>query len=544
MNFKTFSLSFFFLIPLVFSAQDKPLTDSPRLVVGIVVDQMRYDFLTRFWDHYGDGGFKKMVNEGFVARNHHYDYYQTKTGPGHASVSTGCPPAVHGIIGNDWFDKNKETMVYCVDDSTVKPLGVSNASGQKSPSKMLVTTLADQNRLATQFRGKTISISIKDRAAVLSGGHTANAAYWFYGKDKGHWISSSHYMDALPPWVQQYNQSNYHKKYFKDWNTLKPIDTYKESGTDQNHYEGGFLGQSKPVFPHPLKKYKDSLNFFDLIKTTPYGNSLTLDFALMALKEEKLGLDEDTDFLAISFSSTDYIGHTFGVNSKEVQDTYVRLDRDIEQLLKSLDEEVGAGQYSVFLTSDHGAVHVPNFLKDHKIPAGYINSSSIKRALMNWAEENYGSQALIQNVSNNQVFLNRKMTEQLGLNINELQDAAAEILRQIQGIDRVYVAHQIEMLSESPITTRLVNGFHQKRSGDVLFVYEPSFVSYGPTGSTHGTGFVYDTHAPLLLFGKGVKVGHTFRHTKISDIAPTMAAIMGITAPNGSVGTVIYESID
>jgi len=517
-----------------------PQADSPKLVVGIVVDQMRYDYLTRFWDDFGDGGFKRMVNQGFNCKNNHFSYAPTYTGPGHASVYSGTTPAMHGIISNSWYDKNTKKPVYCAGDSNVKPLGSDGVEGQMSPHRMNVTTVTDQLRLHTQNNGKVIAVALKDRGAVLPGGHMANAAYWFHGSSAGNWISSSFYMDKLPDWVLQYNASDEVEKYKKPWNTFKNIASYQESGPDNTAYESAFNGEAAPVFPHDVPALWEANDSFELLKFTPYGNSITTDFALAAVEGERLGKDQHTDFLAISYSSTDYIGHKFGANSKEVHDTYVWLDDDLERLFTALDSEVGAGEYTVFLTSDHGAVHVPAYLADNDVPAGYVSSAALRGELMKFLQFKYGNTALLENISNNQVFLDHAAVANLGIELEDIQEAIAQEIISYPSIFRVYTRSQMMRNAYiDGIPKILQNGFHQKRSGDVLFMFDPANISYPKTGSTHGSPLTYDTHVPLIFFGKGIKRGSTNERTRIADIAPTVSSLLGIAFPSGATGDTI-----
>jgi predicted AlkP superfamily pyrophosphatase or phosphodiesterase len=528
---------------------DTPLemteTKSPKLVVGIVVDQMRFDYLTRFWNHYGDGGFKRLIEEGFNCKNHHFNYAPTSTGPGHASVYTGTTPATHGIIGNNWYDKLADEEVYCSSDDTQQSVGTKGDVGKMSPHRMMTTTITDQLRLHTQMRGKTIAIALKDRGAVLPGGHMANAAYWFEGGDVGKWITSSYYMTELPKWVNDFNASGLVQSYKKPWETLKDIGLYVESGPDNVTYESVFEDETAPIFPHSTPNLLSKTKDFEIIKYTPYGNSITTDFALAAIDGENMGQDDIPDFLTISFSSTDYVGHKFGVNSKEVQDTYLRLDQDLARLLVRLDEKVGTDAYTVFLTADHGAVHVPAFLKDQKIPAGYMNSATNKERFTQFLKYRYGTTDLVKNISNNQVFLDHKVVDNLDMNLEDVQNEIAFELLRYGDIDKVFTAHQMwqnEYVNGIPYI--LQNGWHQKRSGDVLFVQKPGFASYGRTGSTHGSPMIYDTHVPLIFFGNGIKKGETAVRTEIPDIAPTLAVMLGTAFPNGTTGTPIVEVLE
>ena len=536
------------LLSLTVKAQKNPVKSNeferPKLVVGIVVDQMRYDYISRFWNGYSEGGFKRLVKEGFNFKNNHYNYAPTSTGPGHASVYTGTTPASHGIIGNDWYDKEIGASVYCAADNTYASVGTASAAGQMSPKQLLTTTISDQLKLHTQSRSKVIAIALKDRGAVLPGGHTADAAYWFHGKEEGSWISSTFYMETLPSWVTQFN-SKVPQQYKKPWDLLKSEKAYIQSGLDKNNYEGAYRGETAAVFPHDLVSLWEANGAYDILKATAYGNSLTADFALAALKGENLGKGVDTDFLAISFSSTDYVGHQFGVNSREIEDTYYRLDLDLERLLKAIDAQVGPGNYSLFLTADHAAVQVPSYLKDLKIPSGYFDSKVFKEKLNAYVADQFGSEDLIENISNYQVFLNRGLAAQLDIDLKGMQEDLAQFILQDSAVERTYTAHQMwggEYTKGIPYI--LQNGYNPKRSGDVLFVLKPAVISYSRTGSTHGSPQIYDTHTPLLFYGKGFKRGASYERSEIPDIAPTLAAMLGIAFPNGTTGKPLTQVLE
>lgn len=530
---------------LVISEKAHGVRSNPKLVVGIVVDQMRYDYLTRFYNRYGEGGFKRMIKEGFNCKNNHFNYIPTKTGPGHASVFTGTTPKYHGVIANNWYDKEDKKTVYCAGDDSVKAVGTDSKLEQMSPHRMKTTTFADENRLFTQLKGKTIGISIKDRGAVLPAGHSANAAYWFRGKKEGSFVSSTYYMDKLPKWVKDFNTSKVAESYLKEWNTLYDIGTYTESGDDLNNFEVTFKGKETATFPYDLKALQKENAGFDIIKATPYGNSIVADFAIEAIEGEELGKDDITDVLTVSFSSTDYVGHRFGVNSKEVQDTYLRLDKDLERFFKVLDEKVGKGNYTVFLTADHGAIDVPSYLQTVKIPSGYINAKERTSRLNDFMKTTFSDSTLIENISNNQIFLNRQRIKQLGLKLNNVQEIIVNEIISYKHIDKAFTATTMSnMVFNTGIERLLQNGYNQKRSGDVIYISDPAFIAYGKKGSTHGSGLNYDTHVPLLFFGKGIKHGQTLQKTKIIDIAPTISALLGISFPNGASGEPLEFVID
>ena len=518
-------------------------TSKPKLVVGVVVDQMRFDYLNRFKNKYSANGFLRLINQGYSCNNHHFNFIPTYTAPGHASVFTGTTPSVHGIIGNSWYDKASNSTVYCTTDKAYTPVGAAAKYGQVSPRNMKVTTLADQNRLFTQMNGKTIGISIKDRGAVFPSGHTANGAYWFEGLNEGKWMTSTYYMDTLPQWVQDFNTPSNIASYLKPWNTLYDISLYDESGSDLSDYEQGFNGKSTPEFPYDLKALMELNQGYNIIKSTPFGNTMITDFALSAIEAESLGVDDYTDFLTVSYSSTDYIGHNFGINSVELQDTYLRLDLELERLLNYLDTKVGAGNYTLFLTSDHGAVEVPSFLTDVHIPSGYVPENSFA-SLYTSLKKKYGVSDLIMKISNNQVFLNHQRITALKVSLEDVQKFVVNEIISYPHIKKAYTATTMQThYFKEGVEKMLQNGYHQKLSGDVLFTLEPGVISYGPKGTTHGSGYNYDTHVPLLFYGNRIQPGKTYERTSVTDIAPTISALLGIALPNGATGTVIEEVI-
>lgn len=529
----------------VYSQQDQPY-QQPKLVVGIVVDQMRYDYLTRFWNDFGDGGFKRLINEGFLSKNHHYNYIPTVTAPGHTSIYTGTTPAVHGILGNNWYDKFAKQRVYCADDTDYPDFGTEGTGG-KAPTRLLTTTITDQLRLHYQFNSKVIGVAIKDRGAIFPVGHTANAAYWFEGGSTGNWITSSYYVDRMPDWVNEFNSSSKVEAYKQTWNTLNPIDEYEESGLDSNNYEELFVGENNSGFPHEISKYFKENDEFDVISETPFGNSITTDFSIEAIIQERLGIDEIPDFISISYSSTDKIGHRYGVNSIEVQDTYLRLDLELERLLNFLDKNIGYGEYTLFLTADHAAMHVPSFLKDSKIPAGHIEGSVIAEELFKELESRFGMN-IIEAINYNEIYLDREALRELekkGMTSSQVRQGVAEIIYDIDNIERVYTSDQLRNFGASDSFDRMVfKGYNPKRSGDIFFIQSPGFVDDDPKGSSHSSAMIYDTHVPLIFYGQGIKKGVTSKRTEVTDIAPTLAVLLGIGMPNGTTGTPIEDLLE
>ena len=393
------------------------------------------------------------------------------------------------------------------------------------------------------MKGKTIGVSIKDRGAVFPSGHTANGAYWFEGLDEGKWITSSYYMDELPLWVKDFNARSNISNYVKTWNTLYDINLYQESGPDNSNYEKGFNGKANPVFPYNLKDLKGLNGGFDIIKTSPFGNTMITDFALSAIEAEGLGDDEFTDFLTISYSSTDYVGHNFGLSSVELQDTYLRLDLEIERLLNYLDENVGEGNYTLFLTADHGAAEVPTFLRDINVPGANISKDDFS-PLFDAMTAKYGVPDLIKSISNNQLFLNQELIISLQLTLEEVQRFVVNEIITYPFVSKAYTATTMQSsYFESGLPMLLQNGYNQKLSGDVLFTLQPGVIVYGPKGTTHGSGYTYDTHVPLLFYGNGIQQGRSYESTSVTDIAPTISALLGISFPSGATGTVIEKVI-
>lgn len=518
----------------------------PKLVIGIVVDQMRYDYLTRYWDRYGEGGFKKLVNEGFNCKNANYNYMPTYTGPGHASIYTGTTPENHGIIANDWYNKTLNSFTYCTGDINENTIGSTSFKGQMSPKNLLSTTITDELKLATNNRGKVIGMSIKDRGAILPAGHKADAAYWFDGGDVGKWISSSFYMGELPMWLQKINEKNNPDKYLQTkWETLYPVESYASSIADNNKYEGAFVGESAPVFPHDLSALRDSNGNYSLIKSTPYGNTILKELALAAIEQEELGKDDFTDFLTVSFSSTDYIGHQYGPMSIEMEDTYLRLDKDIAEMMNYLEQRFEKNEVLIFLTADHGAVNVPQYLMDNNLPAGYFDLAAFKTGLNTFLSEQYNSDSIVANVSNYQVFLNHKLINEKGLNVVAVENNIARFGLTQSGVSKVLTASDLRATEfRDRILANAQKGFHQARSGDVLFVLESGWIPAGYlTGTTHGSPYSYDTHVPLLWYGAGVKKGASDKYVVIPDIAATIAALLEIQTPSACTGTPIQKVI-
>lgn len=524
--------------------------DRPKLVVGIVVDQMRQEYLYRYEKKFGPGGFRRLVNDGFMLKNAHYNYIPTYTGPGHASIFTGTTPAMHGVIGNDWYDKDSQQMVNCVGDNRQKPVGVEQGRGAVSPWRLLSTTITDELKLSTQRRAKVIGVSMKDRSAVLPAGHMPDGAFWFDGPS-GKFISSTYYKPGLPMWLDKFNALKLPEQYIsREWKPLLPIEQYEESGPDDSPYETRMKGKDqKPVFPYKLKEIRGQNTGYDLIVASPFGNDLLTDLAKTALEGEEMGVDDITDFLSVSYSSPDYVGHAMGPNSVEVEDIYLRLDKNVEDLLNTLDRKVGPGNYMVFLTSDHGVADIPAELLTNKIPAGVVTQAPVIAGLTDFLKPYFGDKKIIERVSNGQIFLNHEAfsgdLKSAGVDLLVATELIIQYLITVDGIADVYTASSIRAadFSSGGVKGSLVRGYNHKRSGDILVVLEPQWFEGGESGTTHGSTYSYDTHIPIIFYGFGIAKGSSVDYQTITDIAPTLSVLMKIKFPSACTGRPVAKAL-
>lgn len=519
------------------SAQQASATgvQRPKLVVGIVIDQMRWDYLYRYQKRYTDGGFKRLLNEGFSCENTVIPYVPSVTAIGHTCIYTGSVPSIHGIAGNNFVKNGKK--VYCTDDDTVKPVGSNSEAGLMSPRNLWVTTIGDEMKIASNGRAKVVGVALKDRASILPAGHNPDGAFWFDDKS-GNFITSTYYMNQLPKWVKAFNSKKLPEHYLSEkWNTLYPKDTYTESTSDENEYENGIKKGVKATLPLNLpelyKKYG-----YNIIRNTPFGNSLTFDMAKAAIDGEQLGADDETDLLAVSCSSTDYIGHQVGTHAVETEDTYLRLDKAIADFLSYLDAKVGKENYLVFLSADHGAMNNAHFLQDRRIPAGNWDDDTAAKKLNEVLAKDYPNTGdLVKTVMNYQVFFNREVIKNQHLDFAKIKQTVVDFLKEDSCV--LYACDMEKTMTENipeEVKYRIVNGYNRERSGDVQIVLKPNFYTHGMKGTDHGAWNLYDTHIPLVFMGWGIKHGATTKRTFMTDIAPTIGALIHVQAPNGCVG--------
>lgn len=513
--------------------------ERPKLVVGIVIDQMRWDYLYRYQQRYTDGGFKRLLNEGYSCENTVIPYVPSVTAIGHTSIYTGSVPSIHGIAGNNFVVDGKK--VYCTDDNTVKPVGTTSEAGLMSPRNLWVTTIGDEMKIASNGRAKVVGVALKDRASILPAGHNPNGAFWF-DDVTGHFITSSYYMDKLPQWVEAFNNKQLAKQYLSEkWNTLYPKNTYIESTSDKNEYEADVRPGVEATLPLNLpalyKKYG-----YGVIRNTPFGNALTFDMAKAALDGEQLGADAETDLLTVSCSSTDYIGHQVGTHAIETEDTYLRLDKAIADFLSYLDTKVGKGNYLVFLSADHGAMNNARFLQDCRIPAGNWDDKAMATQLNQVLVKTYPNVGdIVKTVMNYQVFFNHDVIQQHQLDFEKIKQIVLQVLKEDDNV--LYACDMQKVMTESipnVVKSRIINGYNRERSGDVVVLLKPNHYAHGMKGTDHGAWNPYDTHIPLVFMGWGIKHGATTRPTYMTDIAPTIAALLHVQAPNGTVGQPIF----
>lgn len=519
--------------------------DKPKLVVGIVIDQMRYDYISRYWEKYSDGGFKRMIHNGFSTSNGYFNYAPTKTGPGHASIYTGTTPAYHGIVANEFYSRDENKEVYCAEDVTEKVIGSPITGEGMSPRRLMSTTWTDELKLATNQQSKIISVSMKNRGAIFPAGHLADGAYWL-DDVTGDWITTSFYLNKLPDWVALLNKGKRRVDEIasQKWTTLLPIDEYTESIADDNPYEKLFPGEKSPTFPHDLKKIMKSAKEekYGYVKKTPYGNTLTTEFAIKAIEQEKLGQHKVTDALLISYSSTDKIGHMFAPASIEVEDTYLRMDVELKNLFEYLDSSVGMENVVVFLTADHGGAHNPQYLKDLKLPSGFYDEKAILSKVEESLSAEFGEGKWILYGGVSEIYLNRPLIKQKGLDLYSIEKKVADIMIEYTCFRDVLLGEDLRNQEfDKGYKALYSNSYNVRNSPDVIGVFAGNYFKEGKTkGTGHSTAFSYDTHVPIMMMGWKVPHKETDQKVYITDIAPTICSLLKINVPSAC----YYEPIE
>jgi predicted AlkP superfamily pyrophosphatase or phosphodiesterase len=534
------------ILLLSLSIQAMAQNTKPKLVVGIVVDQMCYEYLYRYQSKFSDKGFIKLMNNGTHCRNTQYNYVPTYTGPGHASIYTGTTPNNHGIVANDWYHRELKKTINCVDDASVLSVGSTDAGGKKSPKNLKTNTITDQLKL-TYPNSKVISMSIKDRSAILPGGHLSDGTYWF-DYSTGGFLTSSFFKSELPEWVKNFNAKKMPDMYLKEtWNTYFDINTYIESGPDDSPYEHLLKGKSTPTFPYDLKTMTEGKMDYDLFTHTPFANTYLADFALEALQKENLGEGKETDFLAISFSSTDILGHSFGPNSIEIEDMYIRLDLEIAKIVAELEKKVGKENFVLFLTADHAVVPVPQKLIDQQLPGGYLNWKPLVVQLRKEVVAKYGVD-FISSRQNSNFYFDRELLASKKVKLEDAQEFVKAKVKNWENVKAVYTALELESsAADFEWRDMIRRGYRFHESGDVIYILEPGFISqWGDApaaykGTTHGSSFNYDTHVPLIWYGANIPTQEILRRINITDITATLVPILQLQKPSATTGEPILE---
>ncbi|MBN2485057.1 MAG: alkaline phosphatase family protein [Bacteroidales bacterium] len=521
----------------------KPIpSEKPKLIVTITVTQFRHDYISRFWDKFSDDGFRRLVNRGTYCRNTNYNYLISDKGVGTATIVTGTNPSRHGIVGENWYNDLKGQVVTSIFDQSAKTIGGPFDAGQYSPQQLLSTTFADELNLSNNFKSKVISVSLEPVSAVISGGHTAKAAYWFEVQG-GNFITSSFYADSLPLWVVDFNNRRFPDIYMeKTWSTMLPLAEYTESLPDQNPYEQGY--KNSVVFPYEIKdiaKIYKKREEYSILKTTPFGDNLVKDFAIQAIVNENLGAGPHTDVLFLNFTALEEIGNMFGQLSVEVEDAVLRLDRELAHFFSFIESTVGIENTLVVFVAEHGLNHKPEYLEAHKIPSGYFNSASAISLLSSYMNNIYGKGDWIKQYHAQQIYLNRTLIESAKLSLSSVQENVANLMLQFQGVQNTITSTALTNTSYvNGVFRKIQNGYNQKRSGDVLIHLADGYVEkHGKNIVSFGT----DTRVPLVFYGWKIGRKTITRPVDLTDIAPTISVLLDISYPNSSSGVPVSEII-
>lgn len=535
-------------LPLSSVAQERKRipTEQPKLIVGIIVSQMRFDYIYRYWDKLDEHGIKRLIERGTYCKNTSFNYLFSQEGVGHATITTGASPSDHGIVGKEWYLYLQDKTIGNTEDGNQKTIGGSFEAGKNSPQNLMSTTFSDELHLSDNFKSKVISVSLDASPAVLSGGHTCNGAYWF-DPATGNFITSSYYCDSLSAWVNAFNAKKLPDIYLdQEWSTLLPVSDYIESLPDNNKYEKGFRGNV--TFPYDLRMLSGSTKKkpeYGIIEKTPFGNNLLKDFALTAIVEEKLGQDESTDVLMVSFTSLESIGTLFGPNSVEVEDAVIRLDRDIAHFLDFIDQNVGKESTLVFFTADHGVAQVPTYLSDMKIPVGYFNYKGALSLLQSAMNNVYGRGDWVKAYHSQQIYLNRTLIEDSKMSLEQMQNYAAQFILQFSGVANTITATTLQTTNfTGGIFQKIQNSYNQKNSGDIIVNLKPGWVEKAEGTTNHNSSYAYDTRVPLIWYGWKVKRATVTRPVDLTDIAPTISSFLNITYPNACTGRPITELME
>jgi predicted AlkP superfamily pyrophosphatase or phosphodiesterase len=530
----------FFLIGLPFlGTTANNLNKRPKIIVRIVVEQMRYEMLLRYWDEFGEDGFKKLAGQGAYFTNARLNYSSTQRSSGFATLATGSYPSVHGIIGDFWYDRLSGDLVYSIRDDKSKPVG--GEKGNYSPRNLMSTTLGDELKKFDP-KSKVYSVGIHPVSAIFGAGRLSDGAFWFDDKS-GNWMTSTYYHDTLSSWINKFNQKNLQDIYMdRHWNKLLPDSNYTMSLPDDNDAEVGFLLLYKKSFPYNLNTLKRKSRSYKYLKYTPFGNTYTKDFALALLNEEKLGQDEHTDILNIAFSSSSFVNELFGPRSIEMEDLIVRLDKDISHLISYLTDHFDKDDFLVVLTSDRGCIDPHEYNKAHGIKTKTYKPKNGLALLRSYLNIVYKDKNWISSSVNNQLYLDHSLIDQGGFHISDFQERVSRFFVKKSGV--AYAVKASTLLNTNftkGILGKIQNSYHPKRSGDILLSLEPGTVEV-PERS--GSVYNYDNHIPLILFGDNIPAKTFHSEVYLKDVSPAISVLFNIPSPNASDGSKILEVLD
>ena len=540
-------LTALFLLALILCAPALGGDGELRLILVISLDQFPQQYLERFQQHFTEGGFARLFQEGAVFTNATLKHAISVTGPGHAVLLTGCYGNRNGIVQNSWYDATRRATINCVADTSVMILG---GQGEKrSPANLLTSTFGDQLRLHTGFQSRVVALSLKDRGAILMAGLLPSTVIWMGDTT---FVTSTYYTPSLPDWVERFNASGVIRSYFgRVWEKILPEEAYRNLGPDDAPWEAVSEGTSR-TFPHTWREPSHiTPSYYDDLRSSPFGNELLASLARAAIEGEQLGRRGVTDLLCVSFSSTDYVGHPFGPDSHEMMDMVVRTDRMLAELLAFVDDRIGLDRCIIALSSDHGVAPIPEYLR-FRMPAaraGRISGRSLLKAATDALSSRYGEPASgerwIDRTLGGSVHLNRRVLEQKKLDLDEAAHVVARALQSQPGVAVAATSAELAgAQSAGSIRERMQRSYYPGRSGDVLFVLKPfQYLSDGSTGAEHGTPYTYDTHVPLILMGPGLRPGRYAGEASPADLAPTLSALTGVEFPANREGRVLTEAL-
>ncbi len=521
--------------------------EKPKLVIGIVVEQLRYDHLEQYRNRLAENGIRLLLNEGTYYQNASYEYMLTQSAPGHATISTGAEPSVHGITSDSWYVSLRNELIYSTADNSEGSVGGSFESGLRSPVNLLASTFSDELKMATNGQARVFSVGMKDNSAILSAGHSADAAYW-YDNSTGTWMTSTYYRDSLPDWINDFNASGYSDTYLNgSWTLIRPVEDYIDCVPDSNSFEAGFEGVN--YFPYDLKDLSTKRKLltkerdYSLLEEVPFGNSLTNQFAMKLIEKEELGVDDVTDFITICYSATDNIGHRFGPSSYEVADAVYRLDKDIAELLTFLNDKIGKRNILVYFTAAHGVSEIPDIRESYRIPSGYFIQNQAVQLLRSYLNVLYGEGSWVKGYSERQVFLNREFIEDAKIDLDDIRQKVARFMVQFTGVASAYPYSAFETNDfVDGNLSRISNSFSPKRSGDVILILNPGWVEKEDDHVTeHNSPYEYDTHVPLIWYGWSANRATVTRKVNLTDIAATLSSLLKVPYPNACTGEPLFE---